>query len=138
LQKEFFLQAQAFLARSNSIPFPQHDPPIHKHLFHNLTLGHVGEYSRVAHVLAPFFFAPKSVNTTLALTTLHPELDGYFSFFFKGYEPNQDLELSSNSLKLAFQCMLHLSTNGPSGMVFEHFRNCFHLEDSVSGFPQLF
>jgi hypothetical protein len=34
--------------------------------------------------------------------------------------------------------MLHLLTNGPFGMVFEHLRDCFHLEDSTSEFPQLF
>jgi hypothetical protein len=34
--------------------------------------------------------------------------------------------------------MSHLSTSGIFGMVFEHFRNCFHLGDSTSGFLQLF
>ncbi len=34
--------------------------------------------------------------------------------------------------------MLHLLTSGFFGMVFEHFRNCFHFEDPVSGFLQLF
>jgi hypothetical protein len=34
--------------------------------------------------------------------------------------------------------MSHLSTNDPFVMVSEHFRNCFHLENSMSGFPQLF
>jgi len=34
--------------------------------------------------------------------------------------------------------MPHLSASGSSGMVFEHLRDCFHLEDLASGFPQLF
>jgi hypothetical protein len=34
--------------------------------------------------------------------------------------------------------MPHLLTNGPFGMVLEHFQDFFHLEDSTSGFPQLF
>jgi hypothetical protein len=34
--------------------------------------------------------------------------------------------------------MSHLSTSGPFGTVFEFFQNCFHLEDSTSGFLQLF
>jgi hypothetical protein len=34
--------------------------------------------------------------------------------------------------------MLHLLTNGPFGMVFEHLRDYFHLEDLASEFPQLF
>jgi len=34
--------------------------------------------------------------------------------------------------------MSHLSTSGPSKMAFEHLRNCFHCEDSKSGFFHLF
>jgi hypothetical protein len=34
--------------------------------------------------------------------------------------------------------MPHLSANGHSMMVFEHLWDCFHVEDSISGFPQLF
>jgi hypothetical protein len=34
--------------------------------------------------------------------------------------------------------MPHLSINGPSRIVFEHFRDCFHPKDLTSGFPQLF
>ncbi len=37
-----------------------------------------------------------------------------------------------------FQHMLHLSTSGIFGMVFEHFRDYFHFEDSTNGFLQLF
>lgn len=55
LQEKFFLWAQALVASSSSMPFPQHDPLAHKHFVHNLVLGHVGEYFQVAHVLAPFF-----------------------------------------------------------------------------------
>jgi hypothetical protein len=60
-----------------------------------------------------------SSKTTLALTSLHLELDGCFLFFFEKYELH--FKLSSNSYKLAFQRMPHLSVSGPSGMVFEHF-----------------
>jgi hypothetical protein len=38
---------------------------------------------------------------------------------------------------LTSQHMSHLSTSGFFGMVFEHFRDCFHFEDSMSGFLQL-
>jgi hypothetical protein len=34
--------------------------------------------------------------------------------------------------------MVHLLASGFFGMIFEHFRNYFHLEDSTSGFSQLF
>jgi hypothetical protein len=57
--------------------------------------------------LAPFSPAPISFDTTSVFTTLHPKLDGYFPLFLKNYKPNQDLELFSNSLKLAFQHMPH-------------------------------
>jgi hypothetical protein len=53
--------------------------------------------------LAPFSLTPTFSDTTSALTALHLESNGYFSFFLEDYEPNQDLKLSSNSLKLAFQ-----------------------------------
>jgi len=116
--KGVFLQAQLLSTNSNSIPFPQYDPPTHKHLLHSLNFGYAKEYSWAVHTLAPFSLAPTSFNTTSALTTLHPKSNGYFSLFLENYEPNQDHELSYDSFKLAFQCMPHLSTSGPSGMIF--------------------
>ncbi len=79
-----------------------------------------------------------SFETTSILTTLHFELDGYFSLFFEYYKPNLDLKFFSDSFNLVFQHMSHLSTSGPCGMVFEHLQDCFHLEDLASGFLQLF
>jgi hypothetical protein len=81
-----------------------------------------------------FSLAPTSSNTILVLNAQHLKLDGYFPLFFKDYELDQNFELSFSSFKLMFQCMLHLSASRPSGMVFKHLQNCFHLEDSVSGF----
>ncbi len=72
LQEEFFFQAQVLLVSLSSIPFPQHDLPIHKRPFRNLAIGHAAEYFRAARVLAPFSLTPTSSNTTSALTTLHP------------------------------------------------------------------
>jgi len=138
LQEEFFLQAQVLSTSLNSICFPQHDPPTHKRLFHSLAFGCVREYSWTSWALAPFSPTPTSFDTTSALTTLHFKSSGYFLFFYKDYEPNQDLELSFDSFKLALQCMQLLSASGPFGTVFEHLCNSFHLEDSVSGFLQLF
>jgi hypothetical protein len=34
--------------------------------------------------------------------------------------------------------MLHILASDPSGMVFEHLQDYFHLEDSTSGFRKLF
>jgi hypothetical protein len=107
----------------------QHDPPIHKHLICNLVLGCAREYSRANHSLTPFSPTPTSSDTTPSFITLHFESNYYFPLFLKDYELDQDLELSSNSFKLTFQHMLHLLTSGFFGMVFEHFRNCFHFED---------
>jgi hypothetical protein len=89
-------------------------------------------------VLAPFFLAPASSSTTSVSTALHPKLDGYFPFFFKDYEPNQDLELSFNSFELAFQHMSHLLASGLFKMVFKHLQNYFLLKDSTNEFLQLF
>jgi hypothetical protein len=79
-----------------------------------------------------------SFDTTLAFTTLHPETNGYFPLFLEDYELNKNLELSFDYFKLLFQRMPHLLTSGHFGMAFEHLWDCFHLEDLVSGFPQLF
>jgi hypothetical protein len=89
------------------VPLLQHDPLAHKRLLYNLIFGHVGEYSRTTRTLAPFSPTPMSSDTTSTLTTLHSELNGYFLFFLEDYKPNQDLELSFNSFKLAFQRMPH-------------------------------
>jgi hypothetical protein len=88
LQEKFFLQAQALLTSLNSIPFPQHDLPIHKRLLHSLAFGRVEEYFKAIRVMAPFFLAPISFNTTSTLTTLHPKSNGYFHFFLEDYAPN--------------------------------------------------
>jgi hypothetical protein len=72
LVRGVFLQAQVLSANSSSISFPQHDPPIHKHLLHNLFLGCVKEYSWAACFLAPFSPTPTSSDNTSTLTTLHP------------------------------------------------------------------
>jgi hypothetical protein len=117
------------------MPIPKHDRLAHKCLLYSLILRHAKEYSRTTCV---FSLAPTSFDTILALIALHLESNGYFSFFLKDYEPNQDLELSYNSFKLAFHCMPHLSTSGPFKMVFKCLRNCFHLKNSTSGFLQLF
>ncbi len=129
------MQVKVLLTNSNSIIFPQHDPPTHKRLFHSLTLGRAREYSQTIYVLAPFSLAPMSFNTTSTLTTLHFESNGYFPLFLEDYEPNQDLKFSSNFFKLVFQHMPQLSTSHLSRMVFEHLWDCFHPEDSVNGFP---
>jgi hypothetical protein len=101
-------------------PFPQHDPPTHKYLLHNLTIGHAGEYFRAACTLAPFSPTPTSFDITSIFTTLDPELDGYFLFFLEDYELDQDLELSSDYFKLTFQHMPHLFASGPFEIIFKH------------------
>jgi hypothetical protein len=72
---------------------PQHDPPVHKHLFHNLVFGHAKEYFKATRTLALFSLAPMSFDMTLVLTTLHLESNGSFLLFLKNYELGQDLEL---------------------------------------------
>ncbi len=130
--------AQALLTSSTSIPFPQHDLPTHKCLFHNLTLGHVGEYFQATHILTPFSPAPTSSNTTSVLTTLHPKSYGYFLLFLEEYKLNQDLELFSDSFKLAFQCRSHLQQMVILGWFLNTFKIFFHPEDSAIRFLQSF
>ncbi len=120
------------------MPFLQHDFLNHKHFFHNLVFGHAREYFRATWALGPFSLAPTSSDTTSVFTALHLELNNYFLFFLKDYELDQDFKLSFDSFKLTFKCMPHLLASGPFEMVFEHLRDCFHLKNSTSGFPQLF
>jgi hypothetical protein len=122
-------------ANSSSIPFPQHNPLIHKRFFCSLVLRHVGEYFLKTRALAPFFNAPMSSNTTLVFTLLHPESNGYFMFFLKDYELNRDFEFSFNSFKLTFQRMPCMLASGLFKMVFEHLQDCFHPKDLANGFP---
>jgi hypothetical protein len=118
LQEKFFLWAQALATSSTLVLPPQHDPTTHKHLLCSLVLGHAREYSRTTQVLAPFSLEPTSFETTLALIILHLESDGFFLLFLEDYKLNQDLKLSYEVFKLAFQCMVHLFINGHYGMVF--------------------
>jgi hypothetical protein len=138
MKDEFSFRTQALVANSNLVPFPQHNPLVHKRFLHSLVLGHVGEYFKVTRALAPFFNAPMSFDTTLVFITLHPESNGYFLLFLEDYELNQDLKFSFNSFKLTFQHMSRMSISGLFRMVFEHLQDFFHPKDSASGFPQLF
>jgi hypothetical protein len=123
------------VASPSLVPFPQHDPPTHKCLLHSLIFGCVRKiYSRATYALAPFSCAPTSFDNTSTFITLHLESNGYFSLFLKDYEPDQDLEFSHDSFKLAFQCMPHLLASGLFGMVFEHLQDCFHPKKSMIGF----
>jgi len=119
MQEKFFLRAQVLAISLTLMFLSQHDPTIHKHLFRSLVLGHAREYFRTTQVLAPFSLAPTSFETILVLTNLHLESYGFFSLFLEDHKLDQDLKLSSNFFKLAFQCMLHLFINGHYVMVFE-------------------
>jgi hypothetical protein len=95
---------------------PQHDPLALKHFLHSLVYGHVKKYSRTTHVLGPFSLTSMSSNTS-TLISLHLKSNGFFPFFLEDYKLEQHLKLSSNSFKLAFQLMSHLSASTLSKMV---------------------
>jgi hypothetical protein len=118
LQEEFFFANLSFGSQFEFNPYSSTWFLAHKHLLHSLTFRHAREYSQATHILAPFFLAPTFFDTTLALSTLHLESNGYFPLFLEYYKLDQNLELSSNDFKLTFKCMLHLLINGHFGMVF--------------------
>jgi hypothetical protein len=101
-------------------------------------LGRTREFARVVRAFAPFaptLMFSKTVNTLL---TLHPlDIDSPCSNSLLNFQFDSDLELSMDFYRSIFLTMSHLSTSGPFGMVFEHFRNFFDLEDSTNGFIQL-
>jgi hypothetical protein len=132
------LRAQALATSLNLVFFPQHDPLTHKHFFRNLVLGHAREHFRAICALAPFSTTPISFDATLTFTMLHFNSCGYFPLILEAYELDQDLNLSSNSFKQTFQHMPHPSKSGLSRIIFEHLKDCFHLENLMSGFLKLF
>jgi len=94
------------------MPLPHHDPQGHKRLRCNLILGRVGGYFRTIRTLAPFSLVHMSFDTT-TFTTLHLESYGYFPFFLKDYELDQDFEFffipsswHSNACRIYWQVVL--------------------------------
>ncbi len=87
--------------------------------------------------LAFFASVPSSLKTIYALQALHlsnsnsPCLNTLMDF-----QLNIDVELSMHSFRSTFLGMSHLLTCSLLSMVFEHFRNCFDLEDLVTSFIQ--
>jgi hypothetical protein len=65
LARGVFLWAQALVASSSLMFFPQHDPSGHKRLFYILVFGHKKEYFSITHILAPFSLTPTSFETPL-------------------------------------------------------------------------
>ncbi len=126
LHERFFLQVQ--------YAFPNMILQFINVFFRSLVFGHAREDFQVTHILAPFSLTHASFNTTLVFTALHLKSNGYIPLFLEDY----DLKFSSDSFKLTFQSMPHLLANGLFKMGFEHLWNYFHLENSTSGFFQLF
>ncbi len=96
------MQAQTLEISSSLVPFPQHDPLVHKRVFRSLVFGRVWEYSRVTHALASFSFTPTSFDIISTLVALHPNLDGSFSLILEDYKPDENFEFSSDYFNLTF------------------------------------
>jgi hypothetical protein len=56
--------------------------------------------------------------------------------FLLDFQLDSNLELFMDSFRSTLLCMFHLSTGGPSGMVFEHLQDSFNPKDLASGFIQ--
>jgi len=101
----------------------------------NLTLGHVGEFACATRALAPFtptLVFSKMVNMLLALHL--SDIESPCSDSLLDFQLDSNLELSTDPFKANFLHMFQLSVGGIFGMVFEHLRNSFDLEDLMSGF----
>jgi hypothetical protein len=88
LKEELFLQAQVLIASLNLVTPPQHDLLAHKHLLHSLVFRRAKEYFRATCVLTPLSPTSTYANTTLAVFTLHPQLDGFLPLFLEDSKPN--------------------------------------------------
>jgi hypothetical protein len=71
------------MASLSSMPFPQHDPLAYKCFFCSLIFGHAWEYFTATRALTPFPPASTSFDTTLVLTTIHLDSNGYFLHFLE-------------------------------------------------------
>jgi hypothetical protein len=103
----------------------------------NLALGHIREFACVVKVLAPL--APTLVFSKMVHVASFA-LIGHKLLLLESlldFQFDSNLELSMDPFRANFLHMFHLSANGVFGMVFEHLRNSFDLEDLVSGFIQL-
>ncbi len=79
-----------------------------------------------------------SLDIIKVLLDLHPpNIDSPCSDFLLDFQPNSNFKIFVDSFKSIFLYVTHLLAGGPFGMVFEHFRYSFDLENSMSGFIQL-
>jgi len=86
-----------------------------------LALRRAKKYAHVVRALAPLALTSTSSKIVSTLQVFHPSIS--FSLCphsLIDFQPNGNLELSLDFLKLAFLRMSHLSLKGPSNMVFKH------------------
>jgi len=100
---------------------PNQTPPPSALLCCAWALAHFGKYVRTIHTLIPS--TPTEVDLASFVDDFHLETE---------------VTLNQEAFVSTLACSPPLSSNGPSGMVYELLQNCFVLDDFVNGFDLFF
>jgi hypothetical protein len=90
------------------------------------------------HVLAPNTFATPSTKTILAFCHFHPLAEVDLAFFVNDFHLEMDHVLDKEAFIYVLPRFPCLSFDGPLRMVYELLRDCFVLDNFVSGFDFFF
>jgi hypothetical protein len=112
-------------------------PPPSTHLHHTHALAHVKEYAQIICTLAPNTISPSN-ETTKVLRLLHPLAEVDLSSFVDDFHPEIEVTLDWETFVSNLVHSSHLSSIGPSSMVYELLRDCFVPNDFTSGFDLFF
>ncbi len=108
------------------------------HLCRCLNLGRTRKYSHVVRALQPMMPTILLEDTIVIMRQSHPlPLDHVLLHIFD-YQLEHTFVLNRTLFTHALVIIPHLSSNGLSGMVYEHLLGCFMFEDPSLGFSKLF
>ncbi len=119
-----------------SIPNPT--PPPSAQLHHTQALAYVGEYVRIVCTLALNTPTAPFDETTWVLHLFHPLVEVDFRLFVDDFHHEIEVILNWEAFICTLASSPHLSSSGPSGMVYELLWYCFVLHDFTNGFDLFF
>jgi len=122
-----------WVSKSSKMALDLTQPPL-AWLCRTWAFAHVGEYAQAVCALAPTFLRPPSTETITTLCHLDPFAEVDLTPFVNDFHPKMDLILDRKTFICILTHFPHLSSNNPSGMVYELLRDYFVPNDSTNGF----
>ncbi len=113
---------------------PDLTPPPLTQLRYTWAFAHAGEYVQVVLTLASISPAAPLIKTIATFRHLHPLIEVDLPPFVDDFHPKMDCVLDKEAFIFTLTHSPHLSFDGPSGVVFELWRDCFVPDDSIGGF----